>query len=189
MAFTAALAAAGLGLGAYGRYRGGKSAKKAAKFEARQLEQRAGQVKAVSQRNAQEVSRQGDLQMSRALAVAAASGGGVSDPTVMDVMGDIAGDTDYRRMVALYEGETAADELLLRGQMRRTEGDLAMQAGQIGALGTVLSGGTSMYARYNKDLPSFQDIGNKAGDVRDKIGDMWHELSSKAFPGGPRKLR
>ena len=50
MAFTAALAAAGLGLGAYGRYRGGKSAKKAAKFEARQLEQRAGQVKAVSQR-------------------------------------------------------------------------------------------------------------------------------------------
>src|SRR5688500_11497475 len=41
---------------------------------------------AASQRQALEERRQGDLVASRALAVAAASGAGVSDPTVIDII-------------------------------------------------------------------------------------------------------
>ena len=94
MGFPLALAAAGTALTAIGQRRAGDSVKKARKFEAAQMDRLASRAEASSQREAQEVERQGQLKMSRALAVASASGGGASDPTVMDFIGDLAGDTD-----------------------------------------------------------------------------------------------
>lgn len=176
MAWPIALAAGATALNAYGRYRAGDSAKKAAKFEAAQLERQANERKAVSQRQAMEYDRQGRLQMSRALAVAAASGGGASDPTVMDVMGDIAGETNYLKMTALYEGEEQAKTLGMAAGLRRQEGDLAKEAGKIGAASSILSGATSMYSRFNLDTDA------------PWIKRGWDYASGHAFPGGPRKI-
>ena len=122
----AAIQAGGTALSAYGKYRGGKSAKARAKFEAKQMEANANKAISVSQREAQEIDREGRIQASRALAVAAASGGGASDPTVMNIMGDLAGGTDYLKSVALYEGKERASDLRL-------------------------SGASSMYSRFGKD--------------------------------------
>src|SRR3954470_23681372 len=57
--------------------------KATAEFEANQLEVQAGQVVAASQRDVLDVQRVGRLAQSRARAVAAASGGGASAPTVI----------------------------------------------------------------------------------------------------------
>lgn len=176
MAFALGLMAAGTALDAYGKYRAGDSAKKARKFEAAQMDRLANRAVASSQRDAQEVERQGQLQMSRALAVSAASGGGASDPTVMDIIGDLAGDTDYRKMVALYEGKTRADELRLGAETRRMAGDVAKDAGKFSAFGTALSGATSMYANYGEST------------IKPWVKNTYHSMASKAFPGGPRKL-
>lgn len=166
-----------------GQKRAGKSKKKAARFEAAQMEQQAGQAKAVSQRQAQEYGRQGRLQMSRALAIAAASGGGTGG-NVTDIMGDIAGDTNYRKMVALYEGETEAQQLITGAAVRRESGEQAGRAGKMGALGTALAGGTSLYSQYGESeiKPWLTSVGNRAGDA-------WQYAKGHAFPGGPRKLK
>ena len=148
MGWLLAASAAGTALNAYGKYRAGESAKDRKKFEAKQMEKKAHQALSVSQRKAQELDRQGRLQQSRALAIAASSGGGASDPTVMNLMAELSGETDYRKTVALYEGREEAASLRLGAEVAREEGDLAKNAGQIAALGTVLSGGTSLYSKY-----------------------------------------
>ena len=91
MGWLLAAGAAGLGLNAYGKLQAGDSAKKRMQFKAKQLEQNAGKALSASQRQAQELDRQGRLQQSRALAIAASSGGGASDPTVMNLMAELAG--------------------------------------------------------------------------------------------------
>jgi hypothetical protein len=148
MGWLLAAGAAGVGLNAYGKYRAGESAKDRKKFEAKQMEQTANKVLSASQRESQEIDRQGRLQQSRALAIAASSGGGASDPTVMNLFAELAGETDYRKTVALYEGKEDAASLRLQAEVAREEGDLAKNAGQISAVSTLLSGGASLYSKY-----------------------------------------
>ena len=146
------IAIAGTALSAYGERRAGQSAYKASKFEAAQLQQQAQEDLAVSQRKALEIDRQGRLRASKALAIAAASGAGATDPTVMNLMATYAGETEYEKMVALYEGESAAGYKSLLAESTRQTGRERKQAGRIAGLSTALSGGTSLYAKYNPDL-------------------------------------
>lgn len=141
------LIAGGTALSAYGQYRGGLQAERAGRFEAAQLEQTAGQTLAVSQRQAQETARQGRLAQSRALAVAAA-GGGASDPSVIRALAQMAGETTYRQMVNLYEGEQQAQQARLQAKVARKQGKEARRAGQLGVLGTVLASGASLHGKY-----------------------------------------
>ena len=173
----AAGAAAGTALSAYGQYRAGDSAKKQAKFQAAQMEQQANEVLSVSQRQALEYERQGRLQASRALAISAASGGGVSDPTVVDIMSNLAGETSYRKMSALYEGEQKASDLRLEAEAARQTGISAKSAGKLGAASTSLAGASSLYSNYGGE-------GWGKG-----IKGLWHQVQSKAAPGGPRQFK
>ena len=147
-AAVAPLAIAGTALQGLGQYRAGKQAYWASKFEAGQMESQAMERKAASHRQVEEIDRQGRLAQSRALAVAAASGGGASDPTVMNIMANLAGETEYRKMVALYEGESAARYLEGQADVTRWAGREARTAGKMAALGTAISGGTSLYSKY-----------------------------------------
>jgi len=151
MAFLAAAApyliAGGTALSALGQLQGGKQAKRAADFEAGQLDVAAGRARAASQRQAMEEKRLGKLAESRALAVGAATGGG-SDVTVANIISDLAGETAYRSAVALYTGESQAKNLELKGQLRRYEGEAAKKAGRLGAFSTVLTGAASIGSLY-----------------------------------------
>jgi hypothetical protein len=82
------------------------------------------------------------------LALAAASGGGASDPTIVNLMANLAGETQYRKSVELYEGGERAKDLRYQGQVRRYEGKEAKRAGKLGAFTTLLTGGTSLYSKY-----------------------------------------
>lgn len=98
-------------------------------FEAEQMEQQAGQTIAASQRTALDQRRQANLLASRALALAAASGGGASDPTVVRIIAGIKGEGAYRSAVSLYRGEEEARKLNLGAQGKRYEGATAEEAG------------------------------------------------------------
>ncbi len=166
-------------LSAWGQLQGGRSAriagerqKAAAEFEAIQEEEQAGIALAISQRQAAEEARQGRYQASRALAVAASSGGGVSDPTIINLIARSRGEAVYRSNVALYEGEAQARKLRLQAAATRITGaDLAAEgvSRQTGALfsavGTVAKTGLSLYAKYGMKGPVAGPATGGSGDA------------------------
>jgi hypothetical protein len=131
-----------------GEQQKGDAAKDSANIQAKQLERKAGLERASSQRAAGEEDRQGRLQQSRALAVAASSGAGASDSGFMEHMAQLSAETNYRKMVALYEGEEGANQLEEQAKATRKGGAQAAQAGNIAATGTILSQGASLYGKY-----------------------------------------
>jgi hypothetical protein len=141
----------------------GNQARKAANFQAEQLRQQAGQQQASAQRQAADVARQGDMIASSALAHAAASGGGASDPTVINLIARNAGESAYRQAVALYGGDEAARTMQLQADAREYEGKQAQVNGAVnaaaqtmGARATLLKGmarEASLYQRFGAGGP------------------------------------
>lgn len=107
----------------------------ASRFEAAQLEQIAGEERAVAQRRAGEERRRGRILESRALALAAAGGGGATDPTVVNIISDLAGEGEYAAAVRIYEGEEAARRARMGARAQEFEADTALQAGAMTASG------------------------------------------------------
>ena len=134
--------------------------KQLADFEAAQLEQQAGQSVAASQRGAMEERRRAELVSSRALALSAAGGGGVSDPTMQNLFADIKGEGAYRSSVALYQGEEQARQLRMAAKAKRMEGDIAVQGGadqasayNLASVGSLIEGASSLYMKYGQGGP------------------------------------
>lgn len=127
-----------------------------ADFQAQQLETNALTAQASAQRQALEEQRNAAIVSSRALAVAASSGGGASDPTVINMMARIAAEGQYRATVSLYNGETQANQQRAQAAAKRYEGataiadgNTAQSASNFSAFGTVLKGAGSMFSKYN----------------------------------------
>lgn len=137
-------------LSAYSASEQGASRDREAQFEAVQLEQRAGQLRAAGGRAAMEERRRAQLAGS---ALQARAGGGGSDPTVVKLAEDIAGEGEYRALAALYGAEDRAvgDELQAVG--KRYSGKDARRAGNIGAGASLLEGGYGMYSKYGGGGP------------------------------------
>ena len=107
----------------------GRAAEMSANIEAEQLEQAAMDQEASAQRSASEQRRQARLLQSRAIAVAAASGGGaVGDKNVDDILLNLAGEGEYRALTSLYEGKSAATNLRTRGMATRFQGQEVRRA-------------------------------------------------------------
>ena len=133
----------------------GRDAQIMADYRARQQDQAAGQEIAASQRGAAEERRRAQLVASRALAVAGASGGDVSDPTVQNLLADLEGEGAYRASLALYQGEDRARQLKQGSLTSIAEGDLAMSQGkskakayQTSAFGNLFANGAGLYSKY-----------------------------------------
>lgn len=121
--------ATGGALDAFGQAAGGVShvmfglqARQAAQYQADQLRQNAGQAEAASQRQAFDVDRQTQFVTSRALALAAGSGAGASDPTVVNLIARDAGQGAYEKAVALYQGADRARMLGEEAQAKEYQG-------------------------------------------------------------------
>ena len=132
-----------------------KAQQQSLEYEAKQSEVQAGQERAAAQRRAMEERRQATLASSRARALAAAGGGATIDPSVVNLMGDLAAEGEYNAGVAMYEGEEEARNLETSASLRRYEGTMARSAGKqakragyIKAGTTVLKGGKSIYDSY-----------------------------------------
>lgn len=111
---------------------------------------------AASQRTALEERRQADLAASRALAVAASSGGGVSDPTVVELLSRTQGEGHYRARVALYEGEARSRAMrmsALSGGIGFDASNMLKAGYQSVALGRAFRAGASLYEKYGMNGP------------------------------------
>ncbi len=134
--------ASGLGtiLAAKGNVDTGKSADLLAKYQARQLEQNAGQEIAVGTQAAEEEKRKSDLIASRAIAVAAASGAGALDPTVIKIMQGISAEGDLASATQMYNANERARGLRDQAKAVRFEGKTTAKAYKQRALNTIMAG-------------------------------------------------
>lgn len=154
-------------LSAKGQYDSGKSADRAARYRARQLEQNAGQEMAVASMAASEEQRKSALIASRAMAVAAASGGGALDPTVVKILQGIDAEGDLASATQLYNGGERARGLTDQAKASRYEGALYRAAGKKKAMGTVLSGLNNVAATWGSSTDKPDSVFKEGGGEMD----------------------
>ncbi len=142
------LAAASTALTVGNAIREGDQAKIDSQIKARELREDANARQADSQREAIQRRRQGNFAASRARAIAAASGGGVSDTTADTLIGRIEAQSDFNVLNALYEGDTTARGLRDGARTARREGRAARTSSRYRALGSAFSGATSFASKY-----------------------------------------
>lgn len=135
-------------------------------YEAKQYEKQAIQSVASSQREMLDERRKKELVISRAQALAAFGGGGVSDPTVQNIIADIDGEGAYREAVALYQGESEAAKLTEAANLSRREGAIIRKGGkdlarahEIQGVVSAAQSVTSLYGRYNQGRYNTQQAG------------------------------
>lgn len=172
-AIGGALEGFGANMGAMSHVMYGIQAQRANQFQATQLRQEANSVQGAAQRDAFNVQRQTDLVTSRALAVAAASGGGASDPTVVNIIARDAGQGAYEKAVALYGGADKARYLQEQASAKEFQGrEELINSGEV-ALGQGASGvasilrsqarGSSLYSRFAGNGPPTMVSGTDPG--------------------------
>jgi len=159
MAAGTAVSVAGTIASGNAQAKAGRAQQQAAEYAAQQMRVQAGQERAAAQRTAMEQRREADKVRSRGLALAAASGGGASDPSVVNLLGDIDQEGTYRALTAMFEGEEKALGLETGAQARSFEGEQAAFAGRIAkkasrtqALSTVLSSAGKIAGTYGDDI-------------------------------------
>lgn len=167
-----AVSVGGTLLQAYGQNQAGKAAQSqaeaqaanqrtAAEYEARQADYLAGQSIAASHYEAREQRKAAALLASKALASAAGSGAGASDPTVVDILNGIYSEGAYRSALALYQGQEQARAYNVSATARRVsgqsgasaalaEGGSIARASNLSMFSTLLQGSSSLLANYNK---------------------------------------
>lgn len=178
----------GIGMDAGGQILGGLShlqygiqASQAAAFQAAQLFNKANNAAGAGQRAAYNAQLQTDQLASRALAVAAGSGGGASDPTVINTIARIQSEGAYRQAVALYQGQSNADELRLQGQATTYQGkETLANSAQVGAAQIARSGATIERGQALDD-----SLNSRARGNRTLIGSTGSSLFSRFAGDGP----
>ena len=92
--------------------------------------------------------RRADLLASRAKAVAGASGAGVSDPTVTDIVAGIQGAGDYDAAASLFSGSYLAEGLRSQARASENEGSAIRSASRLKAASTAFSDTVGFYEKY-----------------------------------------
>jgi hypothetical protein len=133
---------------AQGTLAAGKAAQQSANYEAAQLEIKAKEEQAASQRDAEEHGREKDLALSRLQTNAAASGFSATDPTALAVADEIARYGTYKEQMTMYGGESRRTGIDAQAVGRRMEGRAAMAGAKSSAVGTILGGISSMAGKY-----------------------------------------
>ncbi len=123
----------------------GNAAKVAADHAAAQGRQAAGQARAASQRAAAEKRREGRFVASKALARAGSDAG---SPGVVDILGDIGAEGEFRALNELFIGEERARSLETGADLRQFEGREARRGGRTSAALSVAKFGSTFASKY-----------------------------------------
>ncbi len=147
-----------------------------AQYQASQMRVNAIDAQASAQMNSHNIQQQQDYVTSRALAVAAASGGGASDPTVINLIAKTAGEGAYRKSVALYEGNAKAQALNNQadateygGSLAASNADKSQSAYNLAATTTLVKGAASLYSKYASGGPSGGDTSSTQTNVSNEL--------------------
>lgn len=142
------IAAASTALGVYTSVQSGKQQQDLLNIQAAQREEDAKAAQAEAQRESLIERRKAKNLMSRARAVAGASGAGSSDPTVTNILANIDTQGEVNALNALRSGDAVARGLRSGAAAARHEGQAARTAGYLDGASTAMSGATSWYAKY-----------------------------------------
>lgn len=145
---SSVLGAVGTGISALSSLQAGKQAQADANFLAIQQEQKANEERAIGQQKMFKERRQAELVQSRLRAVAAAGGGDTTDTGVVNLGGDIAEEGEFQALNEFWRGENAARGYKDMAAATRARGASLAAAAPIKAIGTILEGGSSMFAKY-----------------------------------------
>jgi hypothetical protein len=145
IATVAAVAtAAGTAVTAYGSSQSMKSQAEAdqrrAAIEGQWAERRALEERSAAQRGAGEETRKAKLAQSRLTALAGASGGGSSDPTIMDLWGDIEKEGEYNARQVTAAGEQKATGMEYQADLDMWSADANARIKRAGANTTLIGG-------------------------------------------------
>lgn len=113
-------------------------------------ERDANQAQVEAQREAANERRRAKLVRSRALAVAGASGAGVSDPGVSSILAGIETEGEMNALTALASGDYLARGLRSGADTARREGSAARTAGYLSGASTALSGAVSWWDKFGE---------------------------------------
>ena len=114
----------------------GRSQKLAADHRATQMAKKAGQERAVAQRQAGEERRKTEIVRSNLQARAAASGGDTLDPGIVSLDLGIVGEGEFRALNALFTGESKAVDLEFGAELERFGGEQGLTASKMAAQAT-----------------------------------------------------
>lgn len=168
-----------LAVQAFGQWSSGQDRKDEARaaaaskeFEALQHEQNATTDIGAGQLRAADEQRKSRIVQSRALALAAASGGGASDPTVVNLISNLEAQGAYNAAVEMYQGEDrarhermSANAARFEAASLRTAGSAYESAANTQAIGTIFEGAYrgSLYGKYGRPRQTSQDTGTPSG--------------------------
>ena len=133
--------AAGAAASIIGGLKSGNDANEAKKFEAAQLEQKANESQAISQKNAALETEQ--AQLIRSAAAAAAGKTGTSG--VGSLLDKITAEGHSRMLTELYTGNVEKRNAKIGAAVARIEGKNAKKAARIGAVTTAAKTATAIY--------------------------------------------
>lgn len=160
---TTAMSVAGSRQSANAARAAGKAAQQEKEFEAQQYDQQSMQSVAAGQRSASEQEQRARLMVSRAIALSAAGGGSVSDPSVVNTIADIEGEGAYRAATELYKGEEQSRQLRMGASASRYEGEILKRGGEakgkaydLQAVSALAKQGSSMYEKYGAKQKRYQ---------------------------------
>jgi hypothetical protein len=150
-------------------------------YQADQLDQAAGQRRATAQRQGMEQRRRAAIAESN---LQARAGGGSTDPSILGLTGNIAGEGEYNALAAMFEGEESArgsemqatsargqaGQYRASGQAALARADVAQSASRINAVGTIFNGASSLYSKFGNGGPSASTGDGMGQGDRRKIG-------------------
>lgn len=128
-------------LSVHSKIQEGKAAAHRAELIARQKKIDANAAQAESQQEAAGERKKARYLRSRALAVAGASGAGVSDPTINNILTGIDTEGEMNALNTQWSGDTAGSGLRAEGRVAMSEGRAAKRSAYKSAFTTALSGG------------------------------------------------
>jgi hypothetical protein len=139
-AYGGSLALLGTGLSVAGTVAAGQAAKEQGEFAAKQEKRAAAEDLSVATRAAEDRRQKTALILSAQKANAAASGAGVDNPTIFDIMGDTAQQGDYLARSDIFGGKNRAAGDLDQAAAARYKGNAAYAGSLLEGAGTGLTG-------------------------------------------------
>lgn len=146
MGETAGLVQTGLGFG--GRMYAGRMQNQSDTYAANVLGQEAGASVASGIQGAIADKRYTNYVTGSAAARAASTGTTGTSPSVLNVIGNIKSQGEYKALTSLYAGEDRATELASRAAQFRREGSAAQTSGWLSGINSVLTDGMNWYKKY-----------------------------------------
>ena len=147
---TPVLGALGTVMSVAGTMEEGREQKARFQYDQKVAAQQADEATAASQRDAMARYREGKHLLSQQQAAIAGSGGNLTDPSVMDVMGDTTERVTLAAQTDIYKGEQQARGYNDAAKVAGYNAESAMRAARIKAAGELFSGMSSILSRFGE---------------------------------------